>query len=137
MEGHALNTRAGSLVMMGQCGRAVECLERSLVIALEVGDPYLIGRAYVNGTEVLRLAGDDHEALRLAHEGVERVVALGLGDTIAPLLRLQAAVVAFDLGRWSEAADLEQQASMQLSDRDTKARTLDNTGEAAVLHRPP
>ena len=132
MEGHALNTRAGSLVMMGQCGRAVECLERSFVIALEVGDPYLIGRAYVNGTEVLRLAGDDHEALRLAHEGVERVVALGLGDTIAPLLRLQAAVVAFDLGRWSEAADLEQQASMQLSDRDTKARTLDNTGEAAV-----
>ena len=132
MEGHALNTRAGSLVMMGQCGGAVECLQRSFVIALEVGDPYLIGRAYVNGTEVLRLAGDDHEALRLAREGVERVVALGLGDTIAPLLRLQAAVVAFDLGRWSEAADLEQQASMQLSDRDTKARTLDSTGEAAV-----
>jgi DNA-binding CsgD family transcriptional regulator len=124
IETHALNTLACDLADLGRCALGAETMERALAIAVEVGDPRDIGRAYINATEVLAICGRDARALELAHEGMARVTAMGIGEVDAVLIGPHAAVVNYECGRWPEAAQLLAQAHVEVPDPDVDVSSL-------------
>jgi DNA-binding CsgD family transcriptional regulator len=79
-------------------------MERALAIAIDVGVPDDIGRAYHNATEILAICGRDERALELVHEGMGRARAMGMELTWGDFINLHGAVIAYGLGRWDEAA---------------------------------
>lgn len=126
VEGDALNTLACSAANLGLGAIARAAYERSLAIAIDRGDPDEIGRIEHNATEILSLIGDDEHALELALAGAARMDAMGMGVTYGAFVRIHAAVVAHELGRWQEARELV--AGFDL-------RGLDPLSEVYVLAR--
>lgn len=103
LQGHAIDTLGSAAIGLGHCAYAAACLREAVAIAVEVGDPGEIGRAYTNGVEVLRLAGQDHEAIALAEEGMARLRAMGMEASYGRVLASQHAVTEFHLGAWPAA----------------------------------
>ena len=133
IETHALNTLGCDLRLLGQCELAAECMERSLAIALELGDPDHIGRAYVNATEILAECGRDERALELAHQGTERVAAMGIGEIDGALIGAQAAVINYECGRWPEAARLLAEGHVEVPTPDTDVSSLGHRVEILAI----
>ncbi len=103
-EGNALNTLAADLADLGRGELAASSLERSLELALELGNPEEIGRAYSNGIELLATSGREDRAYALIEVGSERSSATGTWISWGTAIHLHAGVMAYDLGRWAEAA---------------------------------
>jgi DNA-binding CsgD family transcriptional regulator/tetratricopeptide (TPR) repeat protein len=106
IEGDALDTLACSASELGFGSLARASYEQSLAIALEGGDPDDIGRIEHNATEILSLAGDDERALQLALANAARMDAMGMGIAYGAFIRVHAAVVAHELGKWQLALEL-------------------------------
>jgi DNA-binding CsgD family transcriptional regulator len=104
-EGHALNTLGSDLAYLGDPEGAVDYLVRAREIALEVGDPDDVGRAYLNLVDLMsgplnRL----EEAVDLAREGSEYAARVGSAGDYGVSLQCNAAAALVHLGRWDEAA---------------------------------
>ena len=118
IETHALSTLGCSLGAQGMAEQAADCLERSIAIAVELGDIDNIGRVFINATEVLAICGRDDRALELATQGMERAAALGIGEVDAALIGPQAAVINYESGRWQEAARLLEEGRVDVPTAD-------------------
>jgi DNA-binding CsgD family transcriptional regulator/tetratricopeptide (TPR) repeat protein len=106
LEGHARNTYAVVLSELGQSDQALQSIDLALGIALELGIPDDIGRAYLNKAEIEACGGHPARAVATSIEGMrvaaEWGVAAGYGASIAH----GAVSFAFEAGRWDEAFDL-------------------------------
>ena len=131
-EAHARNTLACDLANLGCCDLAATSIERSLEVALEIGDLDEIGRAYHNGTEILAICGLEHRALELVRVGIERSVATGTWIVWGAIINFHATVIAYDLGRWDEAAAFIQAGRIEDPDPITEVYTLVRTVPLAV-----
>jgi ATP/maltotriose-dependent transcriptional regulator MalT len=108
IEAHALNTLAGAQGELGLGSLATENIERALAIAIDLGAPDEVGRAYLNATEILAISGLDHRALELVREGMDRTASMGLAVAYGWLIGMHGVAIAYDLGRWREAAELSE-----------------------------
>jgi DNA-binding CsgD family transcriptional regulator/tetratricopeptide (TPR) repeat protein len=104
LQGHATDTLGAAAVGLGRCAFSAACLRAAVAIAVEVGEPQEIGRAYTNGVEVLRMAGHDREAIAMAEEGTARLRAMGMEGSYGRVLSSQHALTEFHLGAWAAAA---------------------------------
>ncbi|HEY7621977.1 MAG TPA: AAA family ATPase [Solirubrobacteraceae bacterium] len=106
-EGHALNTLGSDLAYLGDPQGAVEHLARAREIALEVGDPDDVGRAYLNLVDLMAGPLDRlEEAVALAREGIEFAGRVGSAGDYGVSLQSNAAAALVRLGRWDEAAGM-------------------------------
>ncbi len=103
IEAHAVDTLGAAVVGLGHSVYAADCLRDAVAIAVEVGEPDEIGRAYANGVEVLRLAGQDRDAVALAEEGTERLHVMGMEASYGRVVESQRALTEFHLGMWGQA----------------------------------
>ena len=88
----------------------VESAHRGLELARRAGDPQQFSHAYQFLTDLLQLAGDLHQALAVATEGIEEAGRAGLARWHGSDLRGRAALVLLELGRWREAAEILERA---------------------------
>ncbi len=121
-EGHILATLGFDLAFLGEPAAGVAQLEESLGVAVEIGNPNDVGRAYLNLAELLsgplnRLA----EGAAVAEEGVVTVRRLGLDRSYGVSLQAIAVNTLFRLGRWPDADEHLRQAL-----------ALNPTGAAAI-----
>jgi DNA-binding NarL/FixJ family response regulator len=126
-EGNALNTLAGDLADLGRGELATALWERSFELAVEIDDPEELGRAYSNGIEMLAICGHNERALDLVPEGVERTSATGMWRAWGSSIDLHAAVIAYGLGRWSDAGSYVEAGQLQDLDPQSEAYTLVRT----------
>jgi DNA-binding CsgD family transcriptional regulator len=106
IESHALNSLACVAGELGHGSRAIDAIERALAIATDLGEPDELGRAYLNATEILATCGLDHRALELVRQGVNRTTTMRMAPAYGGLIGIHGAAIAYDLGRWGEAAEL-------------------------------
>jgi len=106
IEAHALNTLAATQSELGLGSQAIETIQRALEMALDLGEPDEVGRAYLNATEILATCGLDRRAMELVRQGIDRTTAMGLTIAYSRLIGVHGAAIAYDLGRWDEAAEL-------------------------------
>ncbi len=130
VETHALNTLACALVGLGRCELSAESMERALEIALELGEPDSVERAYSNAVEILGICGRDERALEVAWAGIERSAALGIGEVDAAQIAFHVAEVLYECGRWAEAGRLLAQARLDAPASDDDVLPLANRVEA-------
>ena len=110
LEGHALNTLAVALAGLGELTVAEATIASSLAIALELGIPDDIGRAYVNRAEIEYWAGDPGRAVETSIEGIRSASDWGVASTYGSWIGHDAVTFAFACGRWDDAARLMAEA---------------------------
>jgi DNA-binding CsgD family transcriptional regulator/tetratricopeptide (TPR) repeat protein len=110
LEGHALNSLGTSLGGIGRVDEGMTAIDEALAIALELGLPDDIGRAYVNRSDILLMGGRPVEALASAREGIEVVAQRGMMLSYGGYLRHGGVDFAFQSGRWDEARRLLAEA---------------------------
>ena len=106
MEGHARNTLGGVLSGLGEGDAARASLEASLAIALELGIPDDIGRAYVNLADTESLSGYPERAFETSLQGMRVAADWGVSNSYGAFLGYGAASFGFECGRWDKALDL-------------------------------
>jgi DNA-binding CsgD family transcriptional regulator len=131
-EGHALNTLACVMSTAGQGARSVDLIKRSLGIALELGDPDEIGRAYANATEILAEGGHDREARELVWAGLAKLSEIGVADQWGFAIRTHGVVIDLGLGEWGEAAELAAGVPFDALDPGGEIYALPHVVELAV-----
>lgn len=110
LEGPALNTLALVHVSVGRVDEALAAIEEARVIAEESGMPDDIGRAHVNRTDILWMAGYPERALAQTLHGIEVADAMGMDDSYGVFLRQNGVLFAFASGHWDVAARLLAEA---------------------------
>jgi DNA-binding CsgD family transcriptional regulator/tetratricopeptide (TPR) repeat protein len=107
VQARVLATLGFDLAYLGDPGAGIAALERARDIALAIGTPEDVARAYLNLAEVLSgpLSRFD-TAVAVASEGAEQVRALGLARTFGVALQAIAVNTLFRAGRWREADEL-------------------------------
>ncbi len=133
IEGLALNTLGSDLTYHGRSDLGGEYLERSLAIALDVGDPDDIARAYLNVVESLADSGREERALGLARDGIERARSMSVETTYGIFLAYRMAAILYDLGRWDEAARIVAEWRLEVPGPDDAAYALARIVEALVI----
>jgi DNA-binding CsgD family transcriptional regulator len=106
IEGLALNVLGVARGMLGENDAAVECLRTAVDIARETDGTEALGRAYVNLSAQLDIAGRYEDAVETALEGVATSRRLGLDRHWSAFLAGNAAESMITLGRLEEAAAL-------------------------------
>ncbi|MGD8485761.1 MAG: AAA family ATPase, partial [Chloroflexota bacterium] len=106
LEGHARNSLGVVLFGLGETSAALETLETALAIALELGIPDDIGRAYVNLTEVQAWCGYPELALERSLEGMRVAADWGVANSYGSYIGYGAVSFAFECGRWDDALDI-------------------------------
>jgi DNA-binding CsgD family transcriptional regulator/tetratricopeptide (TPR) repeat protein len=110
LEGHGLNTLGVALTGLGQISAAHESIAAALVIALELGIPDDIGRAYVNRADIEHWSGDPERALATSIEGLQVAADWGVSSSYGAWIGYGAVTFAFEVGRWDQAAWLLAEA---------------------------
>lgn len=110
LEGPALNTLALVHASVGRVDEALAAIEEAHVIAEESGMPDDIGRAHVNKTDILWMAGYPERALAQTLHGIEVVDAMGMDDSYGVFLRQNGVLFAFASGNWDVAARMLAEA---------------------------
>ncbi|HKZ90789.1 MAG TPA: AAA family ATPase [Candidatus Limnocylindrales bacterium] len=110
LEGHGLNTLAVALAGLGEIRAADDTINASLAIALELGIPDDIGRAYVNRAEIEHWSGFPDRALATSIEGIQVAADWGVASSYGSWMGQDAVTFAFECGRWDEAARLLAEA---------------------------
>ncbi len=103
VEGHARNTLGTVLSNRGDLS-GVDEVRRALPIALELGKPDDIGRAYVNLTHVLGEAGRWDELLAVAPEALTTTRRLGIDRTHGIYVEANVSEGLIAVGRWDDAS---------------------------------
>jgi DNA-binding CsgD family transcriptional regulator/tetratricopeptide (TPR) repeat protein len=110
-EGHALNTMGCAFGNVGISQPGIDALEQALAIAREVRNADDIGRAYVNLTDALFLAGETRAALARGLQGAAEADDIGIGPVYGYFIRMNGVFHAFDLGEWQLAQHLLAEAT--------------------------
>ena len=110
LEGHARNTLGFVLSSLGETDTAIASLEAALEIALDLGIPDDIGRAYVNLTEVVARCGYPELALERSLEGMRVAGEWGVSNSYGAYIGHGAVSFAFECGRWDEAVKIMERA---------------------------
>ncbi len=110
LEGHGLNTLGVALTGLGQISAAHESITAALAIALELGIPDDIGRAYVNRADIEHWSGDPERALATSVEGLQVAADWGVSSSYGAWIGYGAVTFAFEVGRWDQAAWLLAEA---------------------------
>jgi DNA-binding CsgD family transcriptional regulator/tetratricopeptide (TPR) repeat protein len=110
VEGHGLNTLGVALAGLGEIGAAQESIAAALAIALELGIPDDIGRAYVNRADIEHWSGDPERALATSIEGLQVAAEWGVSSSYGAWIGYGAVTFAFEVGRWDQAAWLLAEA---------------------------
>jgi DNA-binding CsgD family transcriptional regulator len=106
VEGLALNVLGVTRGVLGESDAAIECLRAAVEIARETGGAEALGRAYVNLSSTLDVAGRLEPAVQAALEGAATTRRLGLGRHGGAFLDGNAAESLITLGRLDEAQAL-------------------------------
>ena len=142
IESRAMNTLGVNRVFLGSIAAGIELLRAALTIAKPVDDPTELPRAYANLGSILEMGGFVEEALEVSLEGAERTQRYGSDLSFRIFLRVNAAAMLIELGRYPEAtALLEGQlpnvlpglSTIQL--HDTWAHLAVRTGDLAEARR--
>ena len=106
IESRAMNTLGVNRVFLGSIAAGIELLRAALSIAKPVDDPTELPRAYANLGSILEMGGFVEEALEVCLEGAERTLRYGSDLSFRIFLRVNAAAMLIELGRYPEATDL-------------------------------
>ena len=101
-----MNTLGVDRVFLGSIAAGIELLRAALSIAKPVDDPTELPRAYANLGSILEMGGFVEEALEVCLEGAERTLRYGSDLSFRIFLRVNAAAMLIELGRYPEATDL-------------------------------
>ena len=104
LEGHALTTLSMVRINCGEIEAAKTANEEAMAIAVELGIPDDVGRAYSHRGEILARSGWPDAALDVSLEGIEAAARYGVLSVWGQYLRFAAVQHAFECGRWDEAA---------------------------------
>jgi DNA-binding CsgD family transcriptional regulator len=99
-----------ALTGLGEIGAAHESIMAALAIALELGIPDDIGRAYVNRADIEHWSGDPERALETSIEGLQAAADWGVSSSYGAWIGFGAVTFAFEVGRWDQAAWLLAEA---------------------------
>jgi DNA-binding CsgD family transcriptional regulator/tetratricopeptide (TPR) repeat protein len=110
LEGHGLNTLAVALAGLGHIRAANESIAAALAIALDLGIPDDIGRAFVNRADIEHWSGDPERALQTSLDGMQVAADWGVASSYGAWLGYGGVTVAFETGRWAEASRLMAEA---------------------------
>jgi DNA-binding CsgD family transcriptional regulator/tetratricopeptide (TPR) repeat protein len=113
LESLALNALGIALGPLGEPEEAIACLREAVAIAREVGRAEELGRAYVNLSAVLDVAGRLEESAVVAGEGAAACSRRGLSRFWGAFLTGNQVEALITLGRWEEAAALLASVSAQ------------------------
>jgi len=120
LEGHGLNTLGIVLAGLGETAAASDSIEAALQIALELGIPDDIGRAYVNRGDIDNWSGHPERALQSSLEGMRAAAEWGVALSYGTSIAFGAVSSAFESGEWAQAARI-------LDDADRMAPTTEGT----------
>ena len=132
VECHASNSMGVAMGYLGRDAEAVAALERSREIALDMGDPDEIGRAYLNESEILTICGQRRRALELVDEGIARCRDLGIHVAYGEGICLHGSIAAFELGDWVRAAGYAAEWTNDLASPNDELYQLAHTVELGV-----
>lgn len=104
LEGHGLNSLGVVLAGLGETSTANESIETALGIALELGIPDDIGRAYVNRAEIESWSGFPDRAVETSLEGVRVCTEWGVSSSYGAYIGHGGVSFAFEIGDWDQAA---------------------------------
>ena len=110
VEGLALNVLGTARGMLGDSEAAIACLRSAVAIARETGGAEALGRAYVNLSSALDVAGLLEQSVEAALEGAATSRRLGLARHWSAFLTGNAAESLITLGRLDEAQALVDDA---------------------------
>ncbi len=116
IEGHGLNTLGVVLSGLGEIRAANEAIAQSLAIALELGIPDDIGRAYVNRAEIEAWSGYPDQALATSIEGMQVAADWGVSSIYGAFIGFGGVSFGFEAGRWDQAAAMAAEASRVTGD---------------------
>jgi DNA-binding CsgD family transcriptional regulator len=104
-----------SLMAVGRREEGMLAIDAAMAIAVQLGLPDDIGRAYVNRADTLAFGGDPAAALEATKEGIEVIGDLGMGSSYGAYLRYNGVLFAYMTGRWDEAARLLGEADRRVA----------------------
>jgi len=110
LEGHGLNSLGVVLSGLGETVAANESINEALGIAVELGIPDDIGRAYVNRAEVESWSGYPERAVETSIEGVAECARWGVASSYGATIGFGAVSFAFEAGQWDQAAKMLAEA---------------------------
>jgi DNA-binding CsgD family transcriptional regulator/tetratricopeptide (TPR) repeat protein len=112
IESRAKNILGVDRATLGAIQDGIELIRDALAIAVSVGDPIEVPRAYANLGTVLERGGNVEEALDASVSGMKATEFYGSDLGYVAFLGVNAAVMLIELGRYEEAADwFERQGS--------------------------
>jgi tetratricopeptide (TPR) repeat protein len=109
-----LNQFATALAESGDLSRAAEALEAAAQLAREAGDPFELGYAITNLSEIALRAGDLTKALELADEALTLAKEVGDAPMIAAFTYGRALCL-FAVGRYDECASAAKESFERLA----------------------
>jgi DNA-binding CsgD family transcriptional regulator len=110
IEGHGLNTLGVVLSGLGETEAAVEAIAAALDIALELGIPDDIGRAYVNRAEIEAWSGYPDQAVATTSEGIRVASEWGVSSIYGAFIGFGGVSFAFETGDWDQAVAMAAEA---------------------------
>ena len=110
LEGHGLNTLGVVLAGLGEISAANDSIAAALAIALELGIPDDIGRAYVNKADIEHWSGDPGRALDTSLEGLRATHDWGVSSSYGAWIAYGAVTFAYEIGQWDQALGLLEKA---------------------------
>ena len=110
LEGHGLNSLAVVQSGLGATETAAQSIAQALDIALDLGIPDDIGRAYVNRADMEAWSGYPDQALETCREGIRVSGEWGVASSYGVYVGYAAASFGFESGQWAEGARLLKEA---------------------------
>ncbi len=114
-EGHARNTLGLDLVAQGHVDDGLVEFDRSLEIAYAEANVDDIGRGYVNLVSGLLFGGYPERAAEAAARGMRDADTYGITSTYGTFIGHNAVMIATELGRWDQAAELARDLDIEQS----------------------
>jgi DNA-binding CsgD family transcriptional regulator len=119
LEGHGLNTLGVVLAGLGEVTAANEAIADARAIALDLGIPDDIGRAYVNQADIEHFSGYPDRAVETSLEGLRVTHEWGVSSTYGAWIAYGAATFAFEAGIWDRAVAFLEKADRIVGDPET------------------
>lgn len=119
LEGHGLNTLGVVLAGLGEITAANAAIADARAIALDLGIPDDIGRAYVNQADIEHFSGYPDRAVETSLEGLRVTHEWGVSSTYGAWIAYGAATFAFETGSWDQAVAFLEKADRIVGDPET------------------
>ena len=128
----AMNSLAVCYAGLGDCGRALPLMAEVYERTPALHDVFEMGRAYGNHSAVLQICGRLDEATRIARDGADWARRNGVWRTFGVFHLGNLASMYIDMGRWSEARAVLEEAGEEHSQGVAWLNYLGNAAPLAV-----